>query len=58
MEILNATLLCKWKLRILTDKDTVWHGTLSSRFGNLKMMVLIGDISVVEKRYSIWWRGI
>lgn len=38
------------------DEDAVWRGILHSRCGNIKKKVLIGDISVVEKSNSIWWR--
>ncbi|XP_058725731.1 uncharacterized protein LOC131597026 [Vicia villosa] len=60
VEVMNSALLSKWKWRILTDKEgeVVWRGILSSRYDNVKMKVLIGDISIVEKSNSIWWRDI
>lgn len=54
VEILNATLLSKCKWRILTEKEAVWFGIINHRYGNPALKVLIGDISVVNKKDSIW----
>lgn len=56
VEIMNATLISKWKWRILAENDAVWCGILKARYGNVKLKVLVGDISVVGKKDSIWWR--
>ncbi|XP_058774304.1 uncharacterized mitochondrial protein AtMg00310-like [Vicia villosa] len=58
VEIMNVALLSKWKWRILTEKEAVWRDLLEARYGNVKVKVLIGDISVVGKKDSIWWRDI
>ncbi|XP_058756418.1 uncharacterized protein LOC131629651 [Vicia villosa] len=55
---MNTVLISKWKWRILTDKEAVWREILEARYGNLKLKVLIRDISVVEKSDSIWWRDL
>ncbi|XP_058740935.1 uncharacterized protein LOC131613265 [Vicia villosa] len=49
---MNVALISKWKWRILTEKEAVW------RYGKVKVKVLIGDISVVGKKDSIWWRDL
>ncbi|XP_058742524.1 uncharacterized protein LOC131614996 [Vicia villosa] len=46
----------KW--RILTEKEAVWSGILKNRYGNPTLKVLVGDISVVNKKDSIWWRDL
>ncbi|XP_058756592.1 uncharacterized protein LOC131629811 [Vicia villosa] len=56
--VMNVALLSKWKWRILVEEEAVWRGILVSRYGNIKLKVLIGDVSVVEKSDSIWWRDI
>ncbi|XP_058742102.1 uncharacterized protein LOC131614547 [Vicia villosa] len=58
MEILNVALLSKWKWRILMDKEAVWRDILEERYGNIKLKVLVGDLSVVKKKDSIWWRDL
>ncbi|XP_058767957.1 uncharacterized protein LOC131641677 [Vicia villosa] len=58
VEIMNAALISKWKWRILSEKEAVWSGILKARYGNVKLKVLIGDISVVGKKDSIWWRDV
>ncbi|XP_058752225.1 uncharacterized protein LOC131625382 [Vicia villosa] len=58
MEILNVALLSKWKWRILTDRDAVWRDLLEERYGNVKLKVLVGDVSVVDNKDSIWWRDL
>ncbi|XP_058754370.1 uncharacterized mitochondrial protein AtMg00310-like [Vicia villosa] len=58
VEIMNVALLSKWKWRILMEKEAVWRDLLEARYGNVKVKVLIGDISVVGKKDSIWWRDI
>lgn len=58
VEIMNATLISKWKWRILTEKDVVWCGVLKSSYGNMRLKVLVGDISVVGRNDSIWWRDV
>lgn len=55
---MNVVLIRKWKWRISSDNEAVWHGVLKAIFGNVKLKVLIGDKSVVGKKYSIWWRDI
>lgn len=51
-------LLSKWKWRILNDKEAVWRDILEEQYGKIKLKVLIGDVSVVDKKDSIWWRDI
>lgn len=53
VEIMNAALIFKWKWRILSDDEAVWRGILNARYENLKLMVLVGDISAVGKKDSI-----
>lgn len=58
MEIMNIFLLSKWKWGILTEDEAIWSDILTARCENAKRKVLIGDISVVEKNDSIWWRDL
>ncbi|XP_058784562.1 uncharacterized protein LOC131659376 [Vicia villosa] len=58
VEIMNAALISKWKWRILTEKEAVWCNVLKARYDNVKLKVLIGDISVGGKHDSIWWRDV
>ncbi|XP_058741729.1 uncharacterized protein LOC131614118 [Vicia villosa] len=58
MEVLNVALLSKWKWRILMDKEAVWRDILEERYGNIKLKVLVGDSSVVNKKDSMWWRDL
>ncbi|XP_058775283.1 uncharacterized protein LOC131649540 [Vicia villosa] len=58
MEIMNVALLSKWKWRILTEKEAVWRDLLEARYGNIKLKVLVGDLSVVNRKDSIWWRDL
>ncbi|XP_058773250.1 uncharacterized protein LOC131647368 [Vicia villosa] len=58
VEIMNVALLSKWKWRILTDKEAVWQDLLKARYGNPKLKVLIGDISILNKKDSHWWRDL
>lgn len=50
LEVMNATLLSKWKWRILTEEEAVWRGVLEARYGNMKKKMLISDVSVVGKK--------
>lgn len=58
VEIMNVALLGKWKWRIFTDKKAVWRNILKSRYIKPESKILIGDISVVAKLDSIWWRDL
>lgn len=58
VEILNVTFLSKWKWIILTDEKAIWREILKERYGNIKLKVLIEDVSVVDKKVSIWWRDL
>lgn len=40
------------------EEEVVWCGILKDRFRDVKRKVLIGDISVVGKMDSIWWRDL
>lgn len=52
-EIMNAALISKWKWRILVENEAVWRDILEARYEKVKLKVLIGDFSVVEKKDSI-----
>ncbi|XP_058725667.1 uncharacterized protein LOC131596956 [Vicia villosa] len=58
VEIMNVALIIKWELRILVENDAIWCGVLKARYGNSKCKVLIGDVSVVGNKDSIWWRDV
>lgn len=55
MEIMNVALVSKGKWKILSNNEAVSRGILKARHGNVKVKVLIGDISVVGRKDSIWW---
>ncbi|XP_058733800.1 uncharacterized protein LOC131605468 [Vicia villosa] len=58
VEIMNVALLSKWKWHILTEKEAVWKDLLEARYGNLRLKVLIGDVSSLSKKESHWWRDL
>ncbi|XP_058759424.1 uncharacterized protein LOC131632711 [Vicia villosa] len=58
VEVMNVALLSKWKWKILVEEEAVWRGILVSRYGNIKLKILVGDISIAEKSDYIWWRDI
>lgn len=42
----------------MSENNAGWSGILKARYGNVKLKVLVGDISMVGKKYSIWWRDV
>lgn len=54
IEIMNVALLSKWKWRILEGKKAVWSNILVARYDNIRLKILIVDISVITRRDSIW----
>ncbi|XP_058733994.1 uncharacterized protein LOC131605683 [Vicia villosa] len=37
---------------------TVWKDLLEARYGNTRLKVLIGDVSILSKKESHWWRDL
>jgi hypothetical protein len=58
LALFNASLLCKWKWRSLTDIDAPWLDLLRFRYGSLAANFLSEDGSTALKQASIWWRDI
>lgn len=56
--VMNLAFLNKWKWRILNESDKLWENILNSRYGNIKVKVLVGDVSALTSRDSIWWRDL
>ncbi|XP_058733018.1 uncharacterized mitochondrial protein AtMg00310-like [Vicia villosa] len=56
--VLNLALLRKWKWRILNETNTFWLKLLSSRYGNVKVKVQVGDSSMSTSKDSICWRDL
>lgn len=54
----NTTLLLKWKLRILEEEEAKLREVLSSRYGNILLLVQTGMASSCNNSKSIWWRDI
>ncbi|XP_058725510.1 uncharacterized protein LOC131596787 [Vicia villosa] len=58
VEIMNVALISKWKWRILNENEAVWSGIIRARYGKVKLKILVGDMAVVGKKDSIWWRDL
>ncbi|GAU43490.1 hypothetical protein TSUD_92010 [Trifolium subterraneum] len=58
LELFNASLLCKWKWRCLSDREAPWYDFLRWRYGSLTANVLYGEGRPGLRRASIWWRDI
>ncbi|XP_058725753.1 F-box protein CPR1-like [Vicia villosa] len=52
-------LLCKWKWRILSELDSVWHSVLKARYGDLALSVTFGRRRGKGNGiFSSWWADI
>ncbi|XP_058747098.1 uncharacterized protein LOC131620094 [Vicia villosa] len=55
---MNVALIRKWEWRSLVEKEAIWRDIIVPVYGNVKLKVLVGDNSVLEKKDSIWWRDL
>lgn len=56
VEVMNIVLISKWKWMILVEDDAIWKDILVSRYVNIKLKALVGDVSIIRNSDSIWWR--
>lgn len=54
MDFFNKDLLCKWKWRILTERETVWRNILEARYGNLNEGVFRGSEHKSKVKDFVW----
>ncbi|XP_058765967.1 uncharacterized protein LOC131639491 [Vicia villosa] len=55
---MNVALISKWKWRLIVEKEAIWRDIIIARYGNVRLKVLVGDNSVLERKDSIWWRDL
>lgn len=58
LTVFNESLMCKWKWRFLTYKDTIWRPILEFRYGALTNCVLSNVSHTAKSKSFLWWRDI
>lgn len=58
VEAFNVSLLCIWRWRLINEREVVWKGLLSHRYGNLKLKMRSFEETNIGKKSSIRWRDI
>lgn len=58
IETFNRVLICKWKWRIMMEKEALREGILKHKYGNVALKLLTNENLVQRSMESIWWRDL